>query len=1222
MLLQNIRLRELTQAVPVCSHTAALITALELFSHSQNTRLVIVDDQQHPTGLVNLQRLFPCLVQAQSSVDAIAPDTEITLHTSLQAITPAIIEPLVVVPDEWQVRYFLSNLNPQSQFNYAVVDREGRFLGLLDTDCLLQALADSLAESLSDPGLNTHPSTAMTAQSPEPIQLSIAAIAGELGTQQSQQQRQIIQLTQQLLAQRSELEQRIKAQQEEINYLRVRQNALLQPELLTSLETSKADTSLSSDLTLFNSLLELLERLPLPLMLQTNSGQVLGQNSIWREQIGELLDPSWVRREAAVWLNGSQLEAAALERKTFNTPERHSFSSAESSSDSINPSTPDPVQARLSAIPGSTTPSNQGICHLGSTPGTCICICPLKDGREQIVQFVKIPFGTLQPNWHLDWFESALDAGRSIEQPSESHLQALSHPFRLATLTLKREGDGSSSEVESSAASMELGDRPPSHSPEPTPQPAPEMLWLVLAQDVTEQQQLARELTAKNADLVQLNRLKDEFLACISHELKTPLTAVLGLSSLLKDQTLGALNQRQVHYAQLIYQSSRHLMSVVNDILDLTRIETGQLELLYEPINIATVCSRAFEQAKQQRLLENKSNDAPLEEHFTSQFSLEIEPGLESIVADELRLRQMLVHLLSNALKFTEISNPIGLRVNRWGGWIAFTVWDTGIGIAAEKQHLIFQKFQQLENPLTRRFEGAGLGLVLTRRLTRLHGGDVTFISKEGQGSQFTVLLPPSPPEKTQLTRGGEQGDEDASWTATYPGGRVPLYSQHDAIGASFQSSTPSIVSGASRRSRLILIVEAIPQLIEALTDQLTGLGYRVVIARSGTEALEKARRLQPCIIFLNPLLPLLSGWDVLTLLKSNQETQHIPIVVTATKVDEELARLSLANDFLSLPVQTKILQQTLQQLLNQTDELESRSRPSNSLTILHLYSAIHSHREQSGSGTNLNQLLQLHRCRILESDDLDQAELLARVWKPNVILLDGTIPNPTAYLQQLNYHTFLSALPLVTLNQEITQAANQIPGLMVFPCLTAASSNPTADSTSEIATLLQVIQIAAGFVWGPLILAVDMSALSISADVDNVPGSSDHELDKFPKETEWLQALMQYLQAAGFRGLIGHSWQEVLEQVQSQSVDLLIICWTRADPDSAVLNMISTLRQLETKPPVIVLDHRYHDRADQSAIPPLPESVSQLAAQVLSPPLSITELLDRIHQVILKDEG
>jgi signal transduction histidine kinase len=244
---------------------------------------------------------------------------------------------------------------------------------------------------------------------------------------------------------------------------------------------------------------------------------------------------------------------------------------------------------------------------------------------------------------------------------------------------------------------------------------------LVLAQDLTEQQQLARELTAKNADLVQLNRLKDEFLACISHELKTPLTAVLGLSTLLKDQTLGELNNRQVRYAQLIYQSSRHLMAVVNDILDLTRIETGQLELLFEPVNIEAVCRRAFEQAKQARMIEHKMGEPLTEDVLDAQFTLEIEPGLDVLVADEIRLRQMLLNLLSNALKFTEIGHPIGLKVNHWGGWIAFTVWDTGIGIAAEKQHLVFQKFQQLENPLTRQFEGAGLGLVLTRRLARLH---------------------------------------------------------------------------------------------------------------------------------------------------------------------------------------------------------------------------------------------------------------------------------------------------------------------------------------------------------------------------------------------------------------------------------------------------------------------------------------------------------------------
>ncbi|MFN7660720.1 MAG: sensor histidine kinase, partial [Dolichospermum sp.] len=257
-------------------------------------------------------------------------------------------------------------------------------------------------------------------------------------------------------------------------------------------------------------------------------------------------------------------------------------------------------------------------------------------------------------------------------------------------------------------------------------------LWLILATDVTEQQQLCKELATKNADLIQLNRLKDEFLACISHELKTPLTAVLGLSRLLVDQQLGQLNERQARYAGLIHQSGRHLMSVVNDILDLTRMETGQMQLTFTPVQIQVVCERALSDVKNIYQQNNKTQQlSPAENHNSShrQFSLAIEPGLEQMVADELRLRQMLAHLLSNAFKFTEVSGEIGLRVSRWEGWIAFTVWDTGIGIPEQQQHLIFQKFQQLENPLTRQFEGTGLGLVLTRALARLHGGDVIFLS-------------------------------------------------------------------------------------------------------------------------------------------------------------------------------------------------------------------------------------------------------------------------------------------------------------------------------------------------------------------------------------------------------------------------------------------------------------------------------------------------------------
>ncbi|GFE67994.1 sensor histidine kinase KdpD [Chroococcus sp. FPU101] len=248
-------------------------------------------------------------------------------------------------------------------------------------------------------------------------------------------------------------------------------------------------------------------------------------------------------------------------------------------------------------------------------------------------------------------------------------------------------------------------------------------LWLILATDVTQQHQCTQELALKNADLVHLNRLKDEFLACISHELKSPLTAVVGLSSLLKEQKIGELNSRQARYAELIYKSGRQLMSLVNDLLDLTRLETGQLKLNPTVVKIQQACQRAYESLRDK--LKGK------DEQIT--FKLEIEPGLEQLVIDELRLQQMLIHLLDNAIKFTPEGGEIGISVNRSLNWIAFTVWDTGIGIPEEYQHLIFQKFQQLESPLTRQFEGTGLGLVLTQHLAKAHGGDISFFPKSGK---------------------------------------------------------------------------------------------------------------------------------------------------------------------------------------------------------------------------------------------------------------------------------------------------------------------------------------------------------------------------------------------------------------------------------------------------------------------------------------------------------
>jgi signal transduction histidine kinase/CheY-like chemotaxis protein len=1220
MTVHTIRLKEFTEPVPTCSGTDSLSNALEVMSQAGSDRLILVDSWQRPKGIIRLHRLVPYL----SKTDGLSQMTGLTAESTipqhfLSNIAPLVAESLTILPGDWSVEQFLPYLRLQDQSHvFVLAGLQGECLGGLDYVRLLKFLAN-YPQEIRETG-NTDRFS---------MQQDDIARSENLPNLVIQQQRQITLLTQQLLAQKAEFEMRLQTQhQHSLECLKM-SNASV-PGLTAPNSPSLAlpddlrTSPLSAELLVSPSdlLPAILERLPLPLMLQTTHGKVLAQNSIWRRSVGELLDPDWVGRDAATLLADPQQkqESVGQNHPIDGEWERSTHHSAGSTA---LPSQPDMLGTLPAPLPS--------LCQVGAQPGTCICFCPDKDGQERVLQLIRIPIEPVSFDLGLSLEDSAIAPEDLVD--SRSH-----HIFQLAPLgdssepTLSYQHSHTPGE-QSSAARMGTGAiaQADEHAqPNPTRTASSrDVLWLVLAQDITEQQQIARELTAKNADLVQLNRLKDEFLACISHELKTPLTAVLGLSSLLKDQTLGELNQRQARYAQLIYQSGRHLMTVVNDILDLTCIETGQLELMPTPVDIATVCSRAFDQATQLRLLEAKPNeDNPATSYPNSQFSLKIEPGLDTLVADEFRLRQMLVNLLSNALKFTAPDKQLGLKVNRWGGWIAFTVWDTGIGIPADKQHLIFQKFQQLESPLTRRFEGTGLGLVLTQRLARLHGGDVTFISKEDQGSQFTILLPPIPAQKTspsalsgdrdRLNSSDILNDTFVESTTLYPRD-VP--DRNSSRRFSAQLSANALIDPeqrAAHRNQLALIVEAVPQCIDTLSDHLTGLGYRIVIARAGTEAVEKARRLQPCVIFLNPLLPLLSGWDVLTLLKSNLETRHLPVIVTATPIDEEQAYRNCANGFLTLPIQIKTLQQTLRQILRKVEATETQRHPANHLTILRLSPESRATTSPTGSTLDLNQLLHAHHYRILEADDLEQAELLVRVWKPNLAVLDGTTSDWGSYFQHLSQHTFLASLPLVTLDWQATQAANQIPGLLIFPCLAALDTTPGVVSQQELSPLLQVIRVAAGYVWQPSILALEVSALPLSATSSDVQDGSDHVLGGFPKEPEWLKAFVQYLQTAGLRGIVSHSWEEVLQQVQSQGVDLLLISCKTCQLQPATMTMLSILQQLETKPPILVLDHRHHCEPDQvQSTEALPDLVQQLATQVLPPSLSMAELLRHIQQTL-----
>lgn len=510
-------------------------------------------------------------------------------------------------------------------------------------------------------------------------------------------------------------------------------------------------------------------------------------------------------------------------------------------------------------------------------------------------------------------------------------------------------------------------------------------LDLAIAYDITAQKNLAQELSG-------LSRLKDEFLTCINHELKTPLTSVIGIASLLSNNTFGELNDRQSRYVKMIHQSGRQLVSIIDNIFDLAKAEAGQLEIYTELISVKDVCLKSIQQVR--KLVQQDSaisRNCNFQEGWELDIHLDIDPTIQTVLADEARLRQMLVNLLSNAFKFSVLpssgligdlphpSPQIGVTVRWWEGWLALTVWDQGIGIPEEKQCLVFQKFQQMENILTRRFEGTGASLLLTRHLARLHGGDITFVSQVDVGSQFTILLPPASSNVE------------------------PISPKVDDI-----------------RSRLVLIVETSSDVVDWLRHTLANLEYQVVIARSGTEALEKARRLQPCLILLSPDLPMLSGWDVLALLKGDPITQHIRMVMMK-RADEPKLNTHQADGILLKPIKAAELHIFLPHY----------GSMAKSLKFLYL--------NQNLDDTIINLLQELGHC-LLEADDLPQCDVLSKIWQPDLFLLDGDNQFLLKHLEAISQLDALSNLSILIVTRssiaEIDWLKRKFTGLQLHDCM------------------------------------------------------------------------------------------------------------------------------------------------------------------------------------------
>lgn len=358
------------------------------------------------------------------------------------------------------------------------------------------------------------------------------------------------------------------------------------------------------------------------------------------------------------------------------------------------------------------------------------------------------------------------------------------------------------------------------------------------------------------------NRAKSEFLATMSHELRTPLNAILGLSQILLNQLFGGLNPKQLEYISHIHSSGEHLLQLINDILDLAKVEAGQETLTLTPVVIPELCDYCLalvrEQAYQQGL----------------QLVSQIDPAIEILIADERRLRQMLLNLLSNAVKFTP-AGTVSLIIEKQPDGVAFIVEDTGIGIAPEKLPLLFQPFSQLDSQLNRQYPGTGLGLVLTRNLSRLHGGNVTVQSTPGRGSRFTLYLP-------------------------------TIASDSHASEPVDRLSSSSSLQQASATGR-ILIVEDDEDSAMLLQDYLCMTGHQVERLADGLEFIERVQSFQPDLILLDVQLPYSqTGLDLLADLRRQPDFNQIPVVmVTAMAMagDRERFLAAGATDYLSKPL-------------------------------------------------------------------------------------------------------------------------------------------------------------------------------------------------------------------------------------------------------------------------------------------------------------------------------
>lgn len=475
--------------------------------------------------------------------------------------------------------------------------------------------------------------------------------------------------------------------------------------------------------------------------------------------------------------------------------------------------------------------------------------------------------------------------------------------------------------------------------------------------------QIFKDLTEIKNNLTKLeeaNRSKSEFLATMSHELRTPLNAVLGFAELLETENFGPLNEKQKRFISNIHMAGKHLLSLINDILDISRVESGKMEWERELIDLPELFKGAI------NLLREKA----AQNGITIQLNLE--PDVGEFIGDERKIKQIAYNLLANAVKFTPEGGEVGMDVRKRGHWLEVEVWDTGIGIPPEKRDAIFEPFYQVDNSLTRKHQGSGLGLALVKKMVNLAGGQVWVDEAPGKSTVFKFTIP----------------EHDLALEEIAP-------TQEEAA----QPET------GAKTEKLCILIEDDAKTAELLETYLSELGLKVKTAANGEEGLGLIARYKPELVVLDILLPGISGWEVLTQLKSSIDLCSIPVLVISI-LEERKKGLALgARDYLVKPVDKELLKSCVERIL------QRRGRSYKALVI----------DDDLRSAQHMEKYLEAINFKVVTALDGREGLTKAQDIKPDIILLDLMMPEMDGFefLKYKEENKEIARIPVVVVTSK-----------------------------------------------------------------------------------------------------------------------------------------------------------------------------------------------------------